>query len=147
MSRNIVDYGEDFYAWTVEQARLLRAGEFSGIDLENIAEEIESMGRNDRGEVKSRLIVLLAHLLKWQLQPQMQSQRWSATIREKRRKIEELVNELRSLRPTVPDILPQAYAEAREDAAEEAGLAKTAFPGACPFTPEEVLSRMFLPDP
>lgn len=147
MSGNTVDYEEDFYAWTVEQARLLRAGELSGIDVENIAEEIESMGRSDRREINNRLIVLLVHLLKWQLQPQMQSKSWSATIRELRRKVEELLSELPSLRPTVPEILPQAYAEAREDAQEETGLGETAFPETCPFTPEEVLSRGFLPEP
>lgn len=147
MSRNNVDYEEDFYAWTVEQARLLRAGELSGIDVENIAEEIESMGRSDRREIKSRLIVLLSHLLKLQAQPQMRSKSWSATIREQRRKIEELLNESPSLRPTVPDVLLQAYADAREDAAEETGLPEAAFAEACPFTPEQVLSRGFLPEP
>jgi uncharacterized protein DUF29 len=146
MSRNAADYEEDFYAWTVEQARLLRAGEFSAIDVENIAEEIESMGHSDRREIKSRLIVLLAYLLKWQLQPERQSRSWSATIREQRRKVEELLSESPSLRPAILEILPVAYAEAREDAAEESGLAETAFPEACPFTPDEVLSRTFLPE-
>jgi Domain of unknown function DUF29 len=146
MARNAVGYEEDFYAWTVEQARLLRAGEFSAIDVENIAEEIESMGRSDQREIKSRLIVLLAYLLKWQLQPERQSRSWSATIREQRRKVEELLSESPSLRPAILEILPVAYADAREDAAEESGLAETAFPEACPFTPDEVLSRTFLPE-
>lgn len=146
MSRNAADYEEDFYAWTVEQARLLRSGELAGIDVENIAEEIESMGRSDQRQIKSRLIVLLAHLLKWQMQPEMRSTSWSGTIREQRRKIEDLLSESPSLRPTVPEVLSRAYPEAREDAAEESGLAETAFPEACPFTPEEVLSRAFLPE-
>ncbi len=147
MSRNAVDYEKDFYAWTVEQARLLRSGELSAVDIENIAEEIESMGRSDRREIKSRLIVLLCHLLTWQMQPQMRSTGWSGTIREQRRKIEELLSESPSLRPTAPEILPRAYAEAREDAADEAGLAEAAFPEACPFSAEQVLSRGFLPEP
>jgi hypothetical protein len=147
MSRNAVDYEKDFYAWTVEQARLLRSGELSAVDIENIAEEIESMGRSDRREIKSRLIVLLCHLLKWQMQPQMRSTGWSGTIREQRRKLEELLSESPSLRPTVAEILPRAYAEAREDAADETGLAEAAFPEACPFSAEQVLSREFLPQP
>ena len=65
MTRNTVDYEKDFYAWTVEQARLLRSGELSEIDVENIAEEIESMGRSERREIGNRLTVLLSHLLKW----------------------------------------------------------------------------------
>jgi hypothetical protein len=69
MPRNSVDYEKDFYAWTVEQSRLLRSGELSSIDAANIAEEIESMGRSDRRELRSRLAVLAMHLLKWRYQP------------------------------------------------------------------------------
>lgn len=82
MCRNAVDYKEDFYLWTEEQARLRRSGELSSIDAANIAEEIESMGRSDRRELKSRLIVLLTHLLKWRYQPEGRSKSWSDTIRE-----------------------------------------------------------------
>jgi hypothetical protein len=130
----------------VEQARLLRSGELSAVDAANVAEEIESTGRSDRRGIKRRLIVLLSHLLKWQMRPQMQSTSWSRTIREQRRKIEELLGESPSLRPTVPEALAQVYADAREDVAEETGLAATAFPDACAFTAEEVLSRAFLPE-
>src|SRR5882724_976470 len=62
MPRNLADYEEDFYAWNVEQARLLRSGEFSSIDVANVAEEIESLGRGDKRELESRLTVLLMHL-------------------------------------------------------------------------------------
>ena len=71
MPRNSVDYEEDFYAWTVEQARLLRLGDLSAIDVANIAEEIESVGRSDRRALESRLTVLLTHLLKWRIQSRM----------------------------------------------------------------------------
>jgi len=147
MVRNAVDYEDDFYAWTVEQARLLRLGELSEIDAANIAEEIESMGRSDRRAIESRLTVLLSHLLKWRAQPAARSTSWSGTIREQRRQIEKLVRESPSLRPFVEAALAEAYADAREDAAEEAGLPETAFPAECPFSPEEVLSRRFLPEP
>ena len=79
MSQNAVDYEQDFYAWTVEQGRLLRTGELSAIDAVNLAEEIESMGRRDRRELENRLTVLLTHLLKWQMQPDQRSRSWSAT--------------------------------------------------------------------
>ncbi len=67
MPRNAALYDEDFYAWSMEQARLLRAGEFSRLDIENVAEELESMGRRDKREIESRLVVLIAQLLKWQV--------------------------------------------------------------------------------
>jgi len=147
MPGNSVDYEDDFYAWTVEQVRLLRCGELSAIDIANIAEEIESMGRSDLRAIESRLTVLLTHLLKRQAQPDARSVSWSGTIREQRRQIERLLRESPSLRPYVAAALAEAYRNAREDAAEEVGLSETAFPAECPFTPEEVLSRGFLPMP
>jgi hypothetical protein len=147
MARNAVDYEEDFFAWTAEQARLLRAGELSALDIANIAEEIESLGRSDRRELGNRLTVLLMHLLKWQNQPDMRSNSWSATIREQRRQIDRLLRESPSLRPFVAAELTEAHRNAREDAVEETGLAETEFPTGCPFTLDEVLSRSFLPEP
>src|SRR5579863_9887806 len=101
MPRNAAAYDDDFFAWTEEQARLLRAGKFSHLDIENIAEELESMGRSDKREIESRLVVLMAHLLKWQVQIGFRSQSWSATIREQRERIEDLLVESPSLRPAV----------------------------------------------
>jgi hypothetical protein len=93
MPRTSVDYEEDFYAWTIEQSRLLRAGELSEIDIANIAEEIEGMGRGDRRELRSWLVVLVTHLLKWRHQPGARSKSWSATIDEQRLQIEEVLAE------------------------------------------------------
>ena len=146
MSRNSVDYEEDFYAWTVEQSRLLRSGELSSIDAVNIAEEIESIGRSDRRELKSRLIVLVMHLLKWQHQPAAQSKSWSATIDEQRLQIDGVLAESPSLRPAIAAMLSQAYAIARARAIAETGLADEAFPQSCPFARDQVLSRGFLPE-
>ncbi len=146
MTRNAVDYEQDFFAWTVEQARLLRGGELSAIDAANIAEEIESMGRSDRRELRSRLTVVLMHLLKWRHQPDARSTSWAGTIREQRRQIELIVDDSPSLRPFIIEALPQSYSDARESAVEETGLPATEFPAECPFTLDEVLSRSFLPE-
>ena len=145
MPRNCVDYEEDFYAWTVEQARLLRSGELSSIDVANIAEEIESLGRSDKRAIESRLTVLLMHLLKWQIQSKMRSQSWSGTILEQRRRIEKLLRESPSLHASVNEALAEAYSDAREAASNETGLPETDFPAECPFTAEQVMSRSFLP--
>ena len=147
VGQNAVDYEQDFYAWTVEQARLLRAGELSAIDAANIAEEIESMGRSDRRELHSRLVVLIMHLLKWHQQPGARSRSWSATIEEQRLQIENVFTESPSLRPLAAGMLAQAYAIARARAIAETGLADEAFPAACPFSLDDILSRSFLPQP
>jgi ribosomal protein L29 len=146
MPSNTVDYEKDFYAWTVEQAKLLRSGEFSAIDVANIAEEIESMGRSDRREIESRLTVLLTHLLKWRLQAGMRSGSWSGTINEQRRRIAKLLQESPSLRPFVDQVLAEAYGEAREAASNQTGFPEAQFPEECPFTVEDLLSRDFLPE-
>jgi hypothetical protein len=146
MPRNSIEYEEDFYAWTVEQTRLLRAGELSAIDAANIAEEIESMGRSDRRELKSRLVVLVMHLLKWQHQPAGRSRSWSARIDEQRLQIEGLLAESPSLRPNTASMLAETHAIARARAIAETGLADEVFPEACPFTADQVLLRAFLPE-
>ena len=146
MPRDAIAYDEDFFAWTEEQARLLRAGELAEIDALNLAEEVESMGRRDRQELESRLTVLLAHLLKWQVQPDRRSTSWSGTIREQRRQIGRKLRDSPSLRPVLEAVLAEVYADAREDAVEETGISEADFPVDCPFTVEEILSRSFLPD-
>ena len=146
MPRNAAAYDEDFFAWTEEQARLLRAGEVAEIDTLNLAEEIESVGRSDRREIRSRLIVLLAHLLKWRFQPDARSPSWRSTVREQRDQIEAILEDSPSLRPMIAEALSRAYKRARTVAAEETGLPETTFPADCPFTPEQILAEDFLPE-
>jgi hypothetical protein len=146
MPRNAVAYDDDFFAWTQEQARLLREGNFSQLDVENVAEELESMGRSDKREIDSRLEVLLMHLLKWQVQTGMQSASWAGTIKEQRRRIRKLLQESPSLRPLVAQMIPEAYVEGREKAATETGLTEAMFPAQCPYSPEQILSEDFLPE-
>lgn len=105
--QNVALYDADFHAWTIEQARLLRAGEFSRLDIENIAGELESMGRRDRREIDSRLVVLLAHLLKWRVQVGFRSRSRSSTIREQRKRIEDLLAESPSLRSSPATVRPR----------------------------------------
>jgi Domain of unknown function DUF29 len=146
MHRNSALYEQDFYAWTQEQAKLLRSHKFSQVDIDNVAEELESMGRSDRREIDSRLEVLLLHLLKWQVQVMLHSPGWRGTIREQRRRIHKLLRESPSLHPAVAPLIPEAYEEARQRAAAETGLAAAMFPPECPFTQEEVLAADFLPE-
>jgi hypothetical protein len=91
-------YDRDFVAWAYEQAELLRAGDLSAIDAFNIAEEIEGVARNEKREVRSRLEILLAHLLKWTFQPDHRGQSWELTIREQRERIEDVLEDSPSLR-------------------------------------------------
>jgi hypothetical protein len=73
-------YEKDVVAWAKEQAALLRAGKLSAIDVEHIAEEIEDVGKSEQRELVNRMAVLLAHLLKWQFQPDRRGASWMRTI-------------------------------------------------------------------
>src|SRR6266849_1981760 len=121
MPRNAAAYNKDFFAWTEEQARLLRAGELVEIDAVNLAEEIESAGKSDRREIRNRLIVLLIHLLKWRFQPDGRSSGWLGTIGEQRDQIELILEDSPSLRPVITEALTGAYQKARAIANRETG--------------------------
>jgi hypothetical protein len=140
-----VRYEDDLFAWTQEQAALLRAHAADAIDWENIAEEIDSMGGRDRRELESRLAVILLHLLKWQAQPSLRGSSWRKTLRTQRREIRKLLSQSPSLRREVPDMIREAYADAVKDAIDETGLHANAFPAACPHTLDEVLDEDHLP--
>lgn len=91
-------YDGDIVAWASEQARLLRAGLFSQLDIEHVIEEIEDVGKSEKRELASRLAVLLAHLLKWQYQPERQGNSWRRTIKEQRNVTALLIKKTPSLR-------------------------------------------------
>src|ERR1700674_3816748 len=101
-------YDRDFYEWTVRNAELLRSGRSTEADLEHIAEEIEDMGKRERRELLSRLSVLIAHLLQWQVQPERRSRSWTTTIRLQRSRIKKLISQMPSLRSFLVENLAEA---------------------------------------
>jgi hypothetical protein len=143
--KHLAGYEEDFALWSAEQAKLLRAGRADKIDLENLAEEVESLGRSDRREIVSRLTIILVHLLKWQFQAEERSNSWAASIVQNRDAIEALLEESPSLRPFVPAALKRAYRPAPLLASGETKLPLTQFPSDCPYGPEQVLDPDFWP--
>ena len=139
-------YESDFYAWANEQAALLRAWKLSAADIENIAEEIESMGKADKRELLSRLSVLLLHLLKWQFQPGRRGASWEVTIRNQRRALARHLADNPSLKPKAPEALSDAYGDARGEAYAETGLPEETFPATCPWTFDELMAEDFWPE-
>src|ERR1700682_4982184 len=91
-------YETDFYAWTQEQAQLLRERRWSDLDLDNLVDEVESVGSSEKREIRSRLKVLLTHLLKWKFQPGLRGNSWRRTIHEQRENIADIVESSPSLR-------------------------------------------------
>lgn len=139
-------YDRDFFAWANEQAALLRSGRLSEADIDNIAEEIESMGRSEKRELASRLAVLLLHLLKWRFQPERRGPSWQATIRVQRRAIVRHLADNPSLAAALPEATAQAYGDAAIEAVGETGLPESVFPAACPWLFAQFMDPAFWPD-
>jgi hypothetical protein len=138
-------YDRDFYQWLTETAYLLAEGRLSELDVTNLIDEIESMGKSQKRAIESYLSVLLLHLLKWNYQPDRRSGSWKSSIRNSRRAIQKRVQESPSLKPYCASVFLECYALARENAADETGLPIDLFPESPPFTIEQALSEGFLP--
>jgi hypothetical protein len=139
-------YDHDFYAWTNEQAELLRAGKLSEADLEHIAEEIESMGKSEKRELISRLTVLLLHLLKWEFQPMRRGASWRLSIANTRDALTDHLADNPSLRSVMEASVETAYRRARRDATLETGLSENTFPSTCPWLFSQMMDENFWPE-
>jgi hypothetical protein len=139
-------YNTDFYAWTMEQAEHLKTGQWEHLDIENLVEEIESLGKREKQELRNRLRILLGHLLKWQYQPEKQSNSWQATIREQRRRIIQHLEENPSLQPYLPEAFQLGFEDGVDLAIQETNLPEEIFPATCPSTLGQTLDAEFLPD-
>ena len=131
-------YETDFYLWTQQQADLLRQGALSALDMDNLIEEIESMGKRDRRAIGSYLRNVIMHLLKWRYQPQRRGTSWQGSINAGRDEIDVLLNESPSLNPQLSTLITDEYRRARKQASLETGLPLITFPEECPFTVEQI---------
>jgi hypothetical protein len=143
-------YDLDLYAWASEQATLLKEGRYTELDVIHLIEELESLGERLVDQLESRLIVLLAHLLKLRYARHYERERagrgWRLTCTAQRQRLTRLVQKNPSLRPQVPEVLPEAYRTACLDAALGLDLPEDAFPPLCSWSVEEVLRDGFFPE-
>ncbi|MBK5939333.1 DUF29 domain-containing protein [Halochromatium roseum] len=139
-------YNSDIIAWSEEQTRLLRSGNFSLLDIEHIAEEIEDVGKSERRELASRMVILLAHLLKWQFQPGRRGSSWQRTIKEQRRAIQAHLKETPSLKVSLGNEtwFDGIWADALARAIDETGL--DLFPEDCQWSVEQIFDPTFYPE-
>jgi hypothetical protein len=139
-------YDRDFYAWTQEQAALLKSGQWDQLDIPNLVEEIEALGRQERRELVNRLGILVGHLLKWQFQPQQRSKSWTATIIEQRQEIQELIADNPSLKSYLVEAMNKAYQKSVLLVAKETPLSLDDLPDRCPYTLDQVMDPNFYPE-
>jgi hypothetical protein len=140
------DYEEDDYAWTYEQAELLKLGRFRELDIPNLVSELQDLGSEKRSALSSQYRRLLHHLLKWAHQPERRGSSWAVSIRNARAEIAGREGDSPSLAKQAPAIVAKMYPIARANAADEAGLPLSAFPVECPFTLDQLRDDTWLPE-
>lgn len=132
-------YERDFYKWAFTQAELLKNGQLEKIDLENIIEEIECLGRSEKNALKSQMIRLLKHLLKIEFQPKKHTKSWDNSISQARLKIDRNIDENPSLKRELEKVMKEAFPYAVKEASIETSIDIKKFPKECPWTLKEVM--------
>jgi hypothetical protein len=131
-------YDKDFLKWTQEQANWLLKKEFEKLDIDNLREEIESLGISLQRALESYISNLLMHKLKIKYQPEMYTNSWDNSIKNADFQIEKLLRKTPSLKTYLPEIFKDAYYTARLEASSETKLKEEIFPKKCPWTIEEL---------
>ena len=141
-------YNKDFNAWALGEAKKLKLKQFDAVDWVNLIEEIEDMSKRERKSLKSRLITLMMHLLKWQVQSENQCNSWRATIEAQRLEINKLLQEMPSLKNDLPVEIQNEnnYKIALLKAVQETNLNKNKFPNEMPYSQAQLLDDEFYPD-
>jgi hypothetical protein len=141
-------YEQDFYLWIQTTVKLLQEGKLEQLDIENLIEEIDSMGRSEKKELKTRLTVLIEHLLKlqfWTLEKDYNARGWRNTVVEQRRQIAYTLADSPSLKSVLDQVFIDCYTDARNDTLRKYQLPSELFPEASPFSLAQVLDADFIP--
>jgi len=138
-------YDQDFMLWVENTVQLLKKRRLTELDLENLIDEVEDMGRNQKHALESNLTILLMHLLKWQYQSAKRSNSWKFTIREHRQRLQKIFRDSPSLKRYCEQVFHDCYQDAKSLASDETGLEITLFPIESPYALIETLDQDFLP--
>jgi hypothetical protein len=140
-------YDQDLYTWVQEQVALLRAGRLDEIDAENIAEELGDVGRSEFSKLQSALEIILAHMLKWDHQPEKRTRSWDNFIAAQRSEYADVLGDNPGLKSRRSEALERAYKKARLAASSETALPSSAFAVECPYSWDDILGRSFAYEP
>lgn len=127
-------YEADFFKWTKDQAKLLKKQEFSKLDIANLIEEIESLGRSEKRALQSYIKVLLMHMLKKDYQKREKTRSWDLSIKASSHDVKQVLADNPTLKSKLKDIVKEAYFSARLQAAAETRMPEKTFPEECPWT-------------
>jgi hypothetical protein len=136
----VEDYNGDYYAWLNNTALAVEEGHFDKVNRTQVAEELRDMSKTERRTLRSHIRRALLHMLKIRYQPGKHTRSWDLSIAESKLQIDEELADSPSLRRELPELVMQAYREARIRAARQTGLALEVFPEQCPFSVEDILA-------
>lgn len=147
-------YETDYSNWAEKNIELLKSKRFEELDIEHLIEELGDMSRSERNELENRLIILLAHLLKWQFQYYQLSEHlqgfegksWRNTIIGQRFRIARRLRKTPSLKASLEETIEEAYLDAVELASKETGLSIELFPQQCPYSIKQIQDEAFYPE-
>lgn len=138
----LIKYDDDLTAWVETQLHFLKSKQFDKLDLENLIEEFETVGKSERRSMESYFVILLAHLLKAHYQPEMQSRSWFSSVGNSRREINKILKDSPSLKREMQMIFEKAWPDALMLAMEDTGMKKNQFPATCPWTLNAVMQNL-----
>jgi len=140
--RNRPSADDDFAAWIDHQVAALQAGRFEELDIEDLADEVESLARRDFKKLRSAIRVIIKHMLKWDYQPERRDVSWRKSINAARRRVWGELESSPSFRARLPEAIAFVFPHAREEAWEETGVYKLQTePRECPYSFDEIMSR------
>ncbi|NUN65776.1 DUF29 domain-containing protein [Pseudanabaena biceps] len=141
----VATYEQDFLTWTQRQAEYLQKGQWAELDVKNLIEELEALGRSEQKELSSYFQVLVMHLLKCQYQPEKKTPSWNNTLSNCRDNILDCLEDTPSLQRFLqdPEWIEKYYRRSRRDAAKETQKSLQTFPTECPYTIAQILDPEF----
>lgn len=140
-------YDNDFNLWIETTLKQIRERNFNSVDWENVLEELESLGKQQKRELSNRLRLLLEHFLKlsyWEVEKSYNARGWHGTIVEQRKQIIQLIEDNPSLKPYLHKVYESCYTDARDITIAKTGLDKEIFPTQSVLTLEELLDESFI---
>ncbi len=144
---NYPAYDEDFAAWLAAQATLLREQQFDQLDIQNLAEEVESVGRSEFRAFTSAIELVIFHMMKWDYQPEKQGRSWRKSINDQRKGIRKLLNDNPSFKSRIGEAIESAYDGIPDDIEEETTIPAHRLPQTCPYGWDEIMTRLHDVDP
>jgi hypothetical protein len=136
-------YDSDFVVWIEETVKQLKSGDFSQVDLENLIEEVESLGKKDKRELENSLMTLFEHALKRCYVPLPECYRgWENTLKRTQKELKKILRDSPSLKNYFYEVFVDCYRDGVDNIRDEYDVI---FPDDCPFANkiDDLLNREF----